>query len=99
MKFFNLIVIFFLMLCNVSAYTPHENGGSRVTASGAETTEGVTIASDHLPFGTTVVILGKSYVVQDRFGGGYSDRIDIFMEDYDQAIQFGRQWIEVEVVE
>lgn len=87
------------MLCNVSAYTPYENGGSRVTASGAEATEGVTIASDFLPFGTTVVILGQPYVVQDRFGGGYSDRIDIFMEDYQNALEFGRQWIEVDIQE
>ena len=93
MKLIKIIVLSLFMLCNVSAYTPSENGGSTTTASGAEAQEGVTIAADHLPFGTIVKILGQFYVVQDRFGGGHSDRIDIFMNDYERAINFGRQWL------
>ena len=30
-------------------------------------------------------------VVQDRFGGGYSDRLDLFKETEDECRKFGRQ--------
>ena len=93
-----LMAVVFTQWCNVSAYTPHENGGNRVTASGAIATEGRTVAADHLPFGSKVIINGKEYVVEDRFGGGYTNRIDIFMENYHDAIQFGRRNVEVQVV-
>ena len=36
-------------------------------------------------------ICGKPYIVQDRFGNGYHNRIDIFMNSYQDAINFGRQ--------
>lgn len=98
-KFIQVLVLFIaFQWCNVSAYTLYECGGNRLTASGAEATEGTTVASDHLPFGTVVEILGQRYEVQDRFGGGYGDRIDIFMEDYNQAIQFGRQWLLIKII-
>ena len=74
---------------NVSAYC--DQG---YTASGEWVREGI-VASDDLPFGTVVVINGIRYVVADRFGGGYSDRIDIFMPSYDDCINFGRQTIDV----
>ena len=76
---------------NVSAYC--DQG---YTASGEWVREGI-VASDDLPFGTVVVINGVRYVVADRFGGGYSDRIDIYMPSYDDCITFGRQIIEVYV--
>lgn len=39
--------------------------------------------------GTVIVIDGIEYVVNDRCG--IDNCIDIFMEDYDAAIRFGRQ--------
>lgn len=62
-----------------------------ITASGLPATEGVTIASDHLPFGTLVDIDGHIYMVQDRFGAGHTDRIDIFVEDRGKALEYGSQ--------
>lgn len=94
-----LMAVMFTQLCNVSAYTPHENGGNRVTASGAIATEGRTVAADHLRFGTKVIIDGKEYVVEDRFGGKYKNRIDIFMESYNEAIKFGRKKVTVQIIE
>ena len=76
---------------NVSAYC--DQG---YTASGAWVSEGM-VASDDLPLGTTVIINGVRYVVADRFGGGYTDRLDIFMPSYDDCINFGRQYIDVYV--
>lgn len=94
-----LMTVMFTQLCDVSAYTPHENGGNRVTASGAIATEGRTCAADHLNFGDKVIINGKEYIVEDRFGGGYTNRIDIFMESYNDAINFGRKKMEVQIIE
>ena len=88
-------------LMNVSAYTAsvRECGkADGITASGVKARAGRTVASDDLPFGTVVRIKGREYVVEDRFGGGYRDRLDIFMEEEDEAWEFGRQWVEVEIV-
>lgn len=83
-------------ILNVSAYTSHETG-STLTASGVHAVEGVTVAADHLPFGTRLYIptLGAWYTVQDRFGGGYNDRLDIYMERQGDAWEFGRRWLSV----
>lgn len=80
------------MQAEVSAYT------DRGTMANGEWTHDGAIASDDLPFGTRVVINGRTYVVKDRFGGGYSNAIDIWMPSYEDAIKFGRQYITVEVL-
>lgn len=76
---------------NVSAYC--DQGA---TASGQWVREGI-VASDDLPLGTVVVINGNRYVVEDRFGGGYTDRLDVYMANYNDCINFGRQTIDVYV--
>lgn len=85
------------MVC--TAYTPHENG-HRLTAMGTAPVEGRTIASDDLPLGTIVTIHGHDYIVEDRFGGGHVGKLDIFMNNYNDAIKFGRQVImcKIEIV-
>ena len=80
------------LLANVSAYAEHG-----AMANGEWTHEGA-VAADDLPFGTHVIINGREYVVKDRFGGGYSNAIDIWMPSYDEAIEFGRQYLTVEVL-
>lgn len=69
-----------------------------ITASGLPAQEGVTIASDHLPLGSLVEIDGHTYMVQDRLGGGHTDRIDIYVEDKEKAIRYGVQKKEVKVL-
>ena len=87
------LLIFYLLLSStfyfqevtLTAYTASvEECGKAdgITASGTKATQGRTIAADHLPFGTHVEIDGHIYTVEDRFGGGYTDKIDIY---------FGRQ--------
>lgn len=85
-----LLVVVFWAQMNVSAYTPRECP-NEYTASGVRPVEGTTIAADDLPFGARVYIYGKPYIVQDRFGGGYHNRVDIFMNNYQDAVNFGRQ--------
>lgn len=80
-------------VANVSAYTWT---GSPM-ANGEYPHEGA-IAADDLPIGTKVRINGRIYTVKDRFGGGYSGRIDIYMDSYQKAINFGRQYLTVEIV-
>ena len=85
---------FYYQEVTLTAYTAsiEECGKSDgITASGVEATQGRTIAADHLPFGTLVEINGHVYTVEDRFGGGYSDKIDVYFEDYQEALEFGRQ--------
>ena len=71
----------------LTAYTPEENHGN-YTSSGTVPSEGRTIACNWLPFGTKVMISGNWYTVEDR--GGMSG-IDIFMDSYHDAVNFGRQ--------
>lgn len=80
-------------LMSVSAYTHTGN----VMANGEYPYVGA-VASDDLPLGTKVRVNGQEYVVKDRFGGGYTDRLDIFMDTYNEAIEFGRQWLNVEIL-
>lgn len=73
-----------------SAYTPYDCG--TITATG-ETVHVGGVACNFLPFGTVVIIDGREYVVNDRCG--IDGCIDIFMESYEDAIEFGRRYKEV----
>lgn len=63
------------------------------TASGTIPTEGRTIAADTsvLPFGTVVVIDGHEFIVEDRGGAIDGNRIDIFFESHEEALNWGKQ--------
>lgn len=90
-------------VCNVSAYTASVRECGKddgITASGVKARAGITAAADHLPFGTIIILPdGSRRIIQDRFGGGYKDRIDIYHESEQAAWDFGRRQIEVEIVE
>ena len=90
------------VVMNVSAYTASDDecgNGDNITASGKYGTPFHTCASDDLPFGAMLLINGQIWIVEDRFGGGYSNRVDLMMETKDQCFDFGRQYIEVEIIE
>ena len=67
------------------------------TASGTIPTAGRTISvdTDVIPFGTTVIIFGHEYVAEDRGGAIKGNKIDIFFSDHAEALDFGRQTAEV----
>lgn len=72
------------------------------TASGAVAQEGVTIAADWdvLPPGTVVYIDGLGErVVQDRGGAIKGNSVDVYFEDHDEALVFGRQTVRLYIVE
>lgn len=88
------------VVCNISAYTAHsdETGrGDGLTASGRYAQAWRTIAMDDIPFGTRVEIDGHMYIVEDRFGGGYTNRIDIYMDTKSEAFQWGRRHLKVKI--
>jgi 3D (Asp-Asp-Asp) domain-containing protein len=92
----NLLAI--VVTLNVSAYT-HSNNP---TASGVmpavghcamDKVNGVTV-----PFGSRVTLPdGRLLIVTDRFGGGFDNRLDIFLPTESECWQFGRQWLKCKV--
>ena len=67
------------------------------TASGTIPTAGRTIAVDTsvIPFGTVIFIDGREYVAEDRGGAIRGNRIDIFFNCHQEALNWGVQRIEV----
>ena len=90
---------------NASAYTASTcdkapgSSGYGVTASGVYATAWCTVAAGSgYKMGTVIYIPyfanmpnGGWFVVQDRGGAISNNRIDIYMDTYDECIQFGRQ--------
>lgn len=71
-----------------------------ITASGTRATEGRTIAADLsvFPFGTHLRINGNTYIVEDCGGGINGNRLDIYFASHTDALRFGVQTVEVEVM-
>jgi 3D (Asp-Asp-Asp) domain-containing protein len=71
-----------------------------ITANNTRVRDGI-IAANFLPFGTRVKIPklygDKEFVVTDRMNKKYEYRIDIWMETRQEAIDFGAQYVEIEV--
>lgn len=99
------------MYFTLTAYTngPESTGkrpgdkGYAITASGKRTSEGRTIAADPrvLPMGTKVYIEGVGErIVEDTGSAIKGHKIDVFIEDLDQALEFGRKSnIRVKIIE
>ena len=75
-----------------------ENGNPIVyTANMSVAKQGVTVAADTsvLPFGSKILIDGHEYTVQDRGGAIKGNRIDVYFESHEEALQFGVQYKEI----
>ena len=71
------------------------------TASGAIAEEGVTIAADWSVYspGTILYIEGiGERTVQDRGGAISGQKIDVFFNNHEDALHFGRQEIRIKVI-
>lgn len=68
-----------------------------ITKTGTKATQGRTIAVDPkiIPLGSTVVIDGHEYIAEDVGGGIKENRIDLFFDNHDEALDFGVQYKEV----
>lgn len=73
-----------------------------ISASGVHVFDGM-IAANFLPFGAKVRLPDlygdKQFIVLDRMNQRYSHRVDIWMDSYHKAKQFGVKYIRVEVIE
>lgn len=71
-----------------------------ITASGTTTRHGV-LAANFLPIGTRVKIPelygDQVFIVEDRMNARYWYKVDIWMESYEDAINFGVQNVTLEI--
>jgi 3D (Asp-Asp-Asp) domain-containing protein len=72
-----------------------------ITANGTKVYDGI-VAANWLKFGTRVRIPemfgDKVFVVADRMHPRFDNRLDVWMTDYDDAVQFGLRRLSVEVL-
>jgi 3D (Asp-Asp-Asp) domain-containing protein len=68
-------------------------------ANGNYPSLGYTVANNSIPIGSRIYIEGYGeYVVEDR-GGMASNVIDVYLEDYNSCVQFGRRKADVYLLE
>ena len=81
-----------------TAYTSQESGS--YTARGHALRRGyVSVDPNVIPLGTEVYVEGYGYAVADDTGGDIvGHRIDVAMDSYDEAIQFGRRTVKVYIL-
>ncbi|GFN32497.1 3D domain-containing protein [Paenibacillus xylaniclasticus] len=93
----------------VTAYTAYEESTSKtpkdplfgITASGKKVEENRTAACPKtMPFGTELYIpyFDNTFVCEDRGGAIKEGKLDIYMEDLDDALAFGRRNLKVLVI-
>jgi 3D (Asp-Asp-Asp) domain-containing protein len=89
-----------MLVMEASAYTPFDDGQSGMTASGIPARRGV-IAVDPrvIPLGTRVYVMGYGPAIAADTGGAIRGaKIDLCIEDYNEAIRFGRRNVEVYIL-
>ena len=71
--------------------------GYGITATGATATAGTTIAVDPsvIPYGSQVKINDHIYIAQDCGGAINGNRIDVYFDNHQEAIQYGVQTAEI----
>lgn len=84
-----------------TAYLPTDGGGAGITAMGIPARHGVVAVDPSIiPLGARVYIPGYGEAIAADTGGAiYGDRIDLCMETYGEAINFGRRYVTVYVLD
>ena len=82
-------------------YADNRPNGKVYGASGAELKPNYSIAVDPdvIPYGTKVYIDGREYIAQDTGGAIAGNRIDLYMSNHEEALEWGVQYCEVFVKE
>lgn len=90
-----------VLYMEASAYLPYDGGGAGYTALGIPARYGVVaVDPDIIPLGTRVYIPGYGEAIAADTGGAINGyMIDLCMEDYTQAIAFGRRGVEVYILD
>lgn len=55
----------------------------------------IAVDTNIIPFGTEVIIDGNTYVAEDTGSSIINNRIDVFFNDHQEALNFGVQYKEV----
>lgn len=76
------------------------NDGTPETATGSIPEAGRTIAVDPtvIPYGTEVIINGHTYIAEDCGGSIKENRIDIFCDTHQEALEKGIDYYEVFII-
>lgn len=87
----------------VSAYCPCVKCCGKsdgVTATGVKATANRTIAVDPkvIPYGTTIILNGQEYIAEDCGGAIKGNKLDIYFDTHEEAVAFGVQHLEGEIV-
>lgn len=71
-----------------------------ITATGTVATAGRTIAVDptQIPYGSKVILNGHTYIAEDCGGAIKGNKIDMFFNTHEEALQWGVKYIEGVVV-
>ena len=79
------------------AYSPQDPGMGLYTASGTPLRRGIiAVDPNFIPMGTTVYIPGYGTAVAEDIGWGIrGNTIDIAFDTHEEAIEFGRRFIEI----
>lgn len=83
-----------------TAYLPTDGGGDGITATGIRARHGVVAVDPNvIPLGTRVYIPGYGEAIAADIGGDIvGNRIDVVLEDYGSAMQFGRRTVDVYIL-
>lgn len=89
-----------LLVMEASAYTPFDDGQSGITASGIPARRGIVAVDPRvIPLGTRVYVMGYGPALAADTGGAIKGaKIDLCIEDYNEAIRFGRRNVEVYIL-
>jgi 3D (Asp-Asp-Asp) domain-containing protein len=90
-----------IMHMEATAYLPTDGGGHGITATGVRARWGIVAVDPRvIPLGTKVYIAGYGEALAADTGGAIKgNKIDLCMESYSQAIQFGRRTVKVYILE
>ena len=88
-------------MMEATAYLPTDGSGSGLTAMGIMAARGVVAVDPQvIPLGSRVYIPGYGIAIAADTGGAIvGDRIDLCMESYGEAMDFGRRNVEVYVLD
>lgn len=90
-----------VLTMEASAYLPGDGDGRGITATGMVARRGVVAVDPNvIPLGTRLYIPGYGMAIAADTGGAIrGHRIDLLMDSYGEAMEFGRQSIEVYVLQ
>ena len=92
------------IVAEISAYTASKDETDErpwEMASGRTVYMGAIACPGRIPFGTKVLIGGKVFVCEDRMAKKYRDKdhFDIFVSTKAEAFEFGRQKLQVTIIQ